>query len=85
MSILEYTENLFSYGTLQYESVQLSTFGRKLTGIKDTLIGYRLEMVEITDPSVAWVYVEKLKPPKVTEDFSTERNQKLSQDREGFK
>lgn len=28
----DYTERLFSYGTLQYERVQLSTFGRKLKG-----------------------------------------------------
>ncbi len=35
-------ENLFSYGTLQSESVQLETFGRKLEGEPDTLPGYRL-------------------------------------------
>ena len=28
------TERLFSYGTLQTESVQLATFGRKLAGSK---------------------------------------------------
>lgn len=46
------TEKLFSYGTLQYEAVQLSTFGRKLTGAEDFLLGYRLETVEIDDPEV---------------------------------
>lgn len=46
------TENLFSYGTLQYEKVQLATFGRKLNGQKDNLPRYRLEKVRITDPSV---------------------------------
>ena len=46
---LEQTEHLFSYGTLQTESVQLSTFGRTLSGIPDALIGYRLRMIQITD------------------------------------
>ena len=43
------TERLFSYGTLQTESVQLSTFGRKLDGSPDALIGYRLRMIKIDD------------------------------------
>lgn len=46
------SENLFSYGTLQKESVQFETFGRKLTGSKERLIGYKLEMVEIKDEEV---------------------------------
>ena len=41
------TERLFSYGTLQTESVQLSTFGRRLDGSPDALVGYRLRMIEI--------------------------------------
>lgn len=47
-----HTENLFSYGTLQYENVQLTTFGRKLTGHVDSLPGYYLKTVKITDPAV---------------------------------
>ena len=43
------TENLFSYGTLQLENVQLETFGRKLDGKPDTLPGYKLVMITITD------------------------------------
>jgi hypothetical protein len=43
------TEYLFSYGTLQTESVQLSTFGRKLTGTPDALVGYRVQMIQIED------------------------------------
>lgn len=43
------TERLFSYGTLQTVSVQLSTFGRTLTGSSDALVGYRLQMIQITD------------------------------------
>ena len=42
-------EHLFSYGTLQTESVQLSTFGRRLDGHADALIGYRLRMIQVTD------------------------------------
>lgn len=47
-----YTEKLFSYGTLRYEAVQLATFGRKLTGNLDTLLGFNLSMVEIKDKGV---------------------------------
>lgn len=43
------TENLFSYGTLRLEEVQLSTFGRKLEGQPDVLEGYRLVMIRIQD------------------------------------
>jgi gamma-glutamylcyclotransferase (GGCT)/AIG2-like uncharacterized protein YtfP len=43
------TERLFSYGTLQTESVQLSTFGRKLDGHPDALVAYRLRMIQIMD------------------------------------
>ena len=44
---------LFSYGTLQQEEVQISTFGRKLSGEKDLLIGYEPSLVKIPDPEVA--------------------------------
>ena len=43
------TERLFSYGTLQTEPVQLATFGRRLDGRADALIGYRLQMIQILD------------------------------------
>ncbi|BBN83600.1 gamma-glutamylcyclotransferase [Pseudoalteromonas sp. A25] len=45
-------EALFSYGTLQQTQVQLDTFGRTLSGTKDTLLGYVLGEVTITDPKV---------------------------------
>ena len=45
------TENLFSYGTLRNEEVQLATFGRILKGHSDTLVGYVLKMVQVQDPS----------------------------------
>ena len=43
---------LFSYGTLQQEEVQLATFGRRLTGVADALVGYRQSIVAIDDPEV---------------------------------
>lgn len=45
-------ENLFSYGTLQQENVQLRTFNRLLEGHPDFLIGYKLSLLEIKDPRV---------------------------------
>jgi len=42
-------ENLFTYGTLQLEDVQLATFGRRLEGRPDVLIGYRLVKITIED------------------------------------
>ncbi|MFC0533705.1 gamma-glutamylcyclotransferase family protein [Phytohabitans kaempferiae] len=43
---------LFSYGTLRDPAVQLASFGRELTGRADRLPGYRLELLEISDPRV---------------------------------
>lgn len=45
-------EKLFSYGTLQQESVQLANFGRRLQGRADVLMGWRLSTVQIADPEV---------------------------------
>ena len=44
---------LFSYGSLQQEEVQLSTFGRKLAGERDLLTGYEPSLVKIEDPELA--------------------------------
>jgi gamma-glutamylcyclotransferase (GGCT)/AIG2-like uncharacterized protein YtfP len=43
---------LFSYGTLQDEKVQISTFGRRLDGKGDELPGFELTSVRIEDPQV---------------------------------
>ena len=43
---------LFSYGTLQQEGVQRSTFGRLLRGSADALVGYAQSMVKIEDAEV---------------------------------
>ncbi len=46
------TIHLFSYGTLQLDSVQMASFGRLLHGSDDSMPGFRKEMVEIIDPDV---------------------------------
>jgi len=46
------SELLFSYGTLQQDGVQIAQFGRKLSGHADALVGWKQEMVEITDADV---------------------------------
>jgi hypothetical protein len=46
------TVALFSYGTLQLPQVQIATYGRLLDGIADTLVGYRLEPLPISDTDV---------------------------------
>lgn len=43
---------LFSYGTLQQLDVQLATYGRKLEGAPDALLGYALAPLAIDDPHV---------------------------------
>ncbi len=43
---------VFSYGTLQQEDVQLSTFGRLLHGQRDELLGYEQSLVKIENPRV---------------------------------
>jgi len=49
MSVDLSTQNLFTYGTLQTEEVQLATFGRRLQGHADALPGYTLRTIEIQD------------------------------------
>ncbi|MGH7468867.1 MAG: gamma-glutamylcyclotransferase family protein [Longimicrobiales bacterium] len=40
---------LFSYGTLQQEAVQLSTFGRLPQGQPDELVGFEQSLLQIED------------------------------------
>jgi gamma-glutamylcyclotransferase (GGCT)/AIG2-like uncharacterized protein YtfP len=49
---MQYSEKLFSYGTLQDEKVQLANFSRRLSGAPDILAGWRLCDLKITDPHV---------------------------------
>jgi gamma-glutamylcyclotransferase (GGCT)/AIG2-like uncharacterized protein YtfP len=44
---------IFSYGTLQEDAVQLSTFGRLLQGQRDELPGFESSWVRIQDPQEA--------------------------------
>jgi gamma-glutamylcyclotransferase (GGCT)/AIG2-like uncharacterized protein YtfP len=46
------TERLFSYGTLQDGNVQLATFQRLLEGHRDSILGYKVSQIEITDEEV---------------------------------
>ncbi|MEZ5956252.1 MAG: gamma-glutamylcyclotransferase family protein [Hyphomonadaceae bacterium] len=55
-------ERLFSYGTLQQENVQLATFGRLLQGAPDALVGFKQDLVEITDPDVLAKSGERFHP-----------------------
>lgn len=56
------TEKLFSYGTLQYETVQLTNFGRKLVGTIDTLSKFALSELKITDADVIAASGEDVHP-----------------------
>jgi hypothetical protein len=47
-----HAELLFSYGTLQTDAVQTAMFGRRLTGTRDVLPGYRLSELKIEDKAV---------------------------------
>lgn len=56
------TVHLFSYGTLQQENVQLSSFGRLLKGEDDAMPGYKKSMLEITGPEVVATSGERFHP-----------------------
>jgi len=43
---------VFSYGTLQLESVQRANYGRVLSGEPDRLTGYAITTIQIRDPAV---------------------------------
>ena len=47
-------ELLFSYGTLQQENVQLANFGRRLKGVSDTLVNYKIDKIKITDKCLVY-------------------------------
>lgn len=53
---------LFSYGTLQLEQVQLETFGRELERKADALLGFKQTPLEITDPEVLKISGERFHP-----------------------
>ena len=43
---------LFSYGTLAQPDVQQALFGRQLESVEDSLPGFRIDQLEITDAAV---------------------------------
>ncbi|WP_243695073.1 gamma-glutamylcyclotransferase family protein [Labedella populi] len=49
---MEPIERLFSYGTLRLPAVQEATFGRDVPTTDDSLPGFRIASVTITDPHV---------------------------------
>jgi len=53
---------LFSYGTLRDPAVQRANFGRELAGRDDTLPGYTIRMLAITDAQVVAVSGETHHP-----------------------
>lgn len=53
---------LFSYGTLRDVTVQQAHFGRVLTGHPDRLLGYRVTLLEISNPEVVAVSGSKHHP-----------------------
>jgi len=57
-----FSERLFSYGTLQSENVQRETFGRLLQGEPDALVGFHRDLLEITDPEVLAKSGERFHP-----------------------
>ncbi|MCX7359615.1 MAG: gamma-glutamylcyclotransferase [Alphaproteobacteria bacterium] len=66
-------ERLFSYGTLQSPNVQLATFRRFLDGQPDALMGFKRELVEITDPEVLASSGERFHPIVVRSGDSADR------------
>jgi gamma-glutamylcyclotransferase (GGCT)/AIG2-like uncharacterized protein YtfP len=56
------TQYLFSYGTLQLEKVQIESFGRLLRGTKDTLTGFKLGSLQITDEKVLQTSAQTFHP-----------------------
>jgi gamma-glutamylcyclotransferase (GGCT)/AIG2-like uncharacterized protein YtfP len=42
---------LFSYGTLRQPQVQLETFGRRLIGWADEIVGFELKTFHVDDPA----------------------------------
>jgi len=46
------THWLFAYGTLRQPEVQVDLFGRTLETVEDSLPGFRIEQLRITDPEV---------------------------------
>ncbi|WP_212823353.1 gamma-glutamylcyclotransferase family protein [Catellatospora sp. TT07R-123] len=64
---------LFSYGTLRDPAVQQANFGRELAGRSDALSGFRVDLVEITDPDVLAVSGQSHHPIVVASDVPADQ------------
>jgi gamma-glutamylcyclotransferase (GGCT)/AIG2-like uncharacterized protein YtfP len=71
--VTERSERLFSYGTLQQENVQRETFGRALEGAPDALIGFKQELVEISDAKVLAKSGKRFHPIAMQSDNPSDR------------
>lgn len=63
---------VFSYGTLQYDSVQQSIFGRTIEGHPDAITGYREQNVVIADPAVIEASGTATHPMLIPDDDAVE-------------
>lgn len=66
-------EFLFSYGTLQLKKVQIESFGRPLEGTTDSLTGYKVEQVQITDEDVLNVSGKEFHPIAIPTNNQTDQ------------
>ena len=62
MGMINVTENLFSYGTLQQKNVQLDTLGRLLEGKHDVLQEYCILELKIEHKSVIKLSGKEIHP-----------------------
>ncbi len=62
---------LFSFGTLQLESVQQSLYGRIVPMEPDVLTGYRVARLHITDPAVIEASGSDIHPALVEDSDGT--------------
>ena len=63
---------LFSYGTLRLPRVQKDIFGRLLEGQPDSLIGFNLAQVEISDADVLATSGERFHPVAIKSVVDTD-------------
>ncbi|MFT5736135.1 MAG: gamma-glutamylcyclotransferase (GGCT)/AIG2-like uncharacterized protein YtfP [Maribacter sp.] len=64
------THQLFTYGTLQEEAVQLEVFSRLLSGIQDTLINYKIAVQKVANRYPTLEYTNNMED-KITGNMYT--------------
>jgi hypothetical protein len=65
---LESMQKLVTYGTLQNDDIQESLFGRILQGTPETLIGYKLNEIQIEEEFglIQYPIIMETQQPEVT-------------------